>query len=379
MDSVLVAVNLISALYMIVISIGLLQVPKEALGSTKRFRYCLWITIVGLILETLTYKLSGRADLSFILLILNYLCLVLIDLIVIIYAFYLHDLISESKKNFKKLFSYVITTISVIDIIFISFGVFTGKLFTVKDGIYIKGPLEFFIGLSPGFCLLLMIILYIFRFKYFRIQSRLFVILIALVPTLATLIIKLDPDVKYGYVGTALSLAVVYEVIQTRIIAEEVANAMMFNNISITDHLTGLRNRRGYQEIINGLSKEDNLGIAFIDINSLKAVNDDQGHEAGDALIVKVSNIITKTVPFGCVCRMSGDEFVCIVERSDKETFEKSMADLRSIFDDNDRVAALGYDFGIGSDYLEILKSAEKMMYADKEDYYKQTGKDRRH
>ena len=113
-----------------------------------------------------------------------------------------------------------------------------------------------------------MIILYIFRFKYFRIQSRLFVILIALVPTLATLIIKLDPDVKYGYVGTALSLAVVYEVIQTRIIAEEVASAMMFNNISITDHLTGLRNRRGYQEIIDDLSKEDNLGIAFIDINS---------------------------------------------------------------------------------------------------------------
>lgn len=261
---------------------------------------------------------------------------------------------------------------------FTTVGVVTGKLFTVKDGFFTEGPWFAFTTNLPGLCLFIMIILYIFRFKYFRIRSPLFVVLIVLVPTIATLVVKISPEVRYGYVDAALSLAVIYEIIETRLIAEELANVMMFNNISVTDHLTGLRNRRGYQEIIDGLSKEDNVGIAFIDINSLKAVNDNQGHAAGDALIVKVSSIITKTVTSGHTCRMSGDEFVCIVEHADKETFENNMSSLRAIFDENDRIAALGYDFGIGSEYLKILKSAEQMMYADKEDYYKQTGKDRR-
>ncbi len=379
MDSVLVATNLISALFILVISLGLLQLPKEVLGSTRRFRYCLWIAFIGLFLEMFAYQLNGRADLSFLILILNYLCILLIDLITIIYAFYLHDLISESKSNFKKMFVYVITAICIVDIVVMTVGVFTGKIFTVKDGYYTKGPWSNLQAVLPGLCLLIMIVLYIFRFKHFRIQSPLFVVLIVLVPSVATVFVKINPDVRYGFTGAALSLAVIYEVIETRIIAEEMAQAMMFNNISITDYLTGLKNRRGYQEIIDGLTKEENLGIAFIDINSLKAVNDDQGHQAGDALIVKVADIITKAVPYGHVCRMSGDEFVCIVEGLDKEAFEKSMSALRDIFNDNDRVAAMGYDFGIGSNYLEIQKSAEKMMYADKEDYYKQTGKDRRH
>ncbi len=379
MNSVLVATNLISALFILVISLGLLQLPKEVLGSTRRFRDCLWIAFIGLFLEMFAYLLNGRADMSFLILISNYLCIILIDLITIIYAFYLHDLISESKQNFRKLFAYVITAICVVDIVVMTVGVFSGKIFTVKGGYYTEGPWSSLQALLPGLCLLIMIVLYIFRFKYFRIQSPLFVVLIVLVPTIATVFVRLNPDVRYGFTGVALSLAVIYEVIETRIIAEELAEAMMFNNISVTDHLTGLKNRRGYQEVMDGLRKEENLGIAFIDINSLKAVNDDQGHQAGDELIVKVANIITQAVPDGHVCRISGDEFVCIVEGSDKEAFEKSMSTLRDIFNDNDRVAAMGYDFGIGSNYLEIQKSAEKMMYADKEDYYKQTGKDRRH
>ena len=98
----------------------------------------------------------------------------------------------------------------------------------------------------------------------------------------------------------------------------------------------------------------------------------------GDELIIRVADILKKTVKFGTACRISGDEFVCIVENVDREDFEYCMTRLKSEVYYNDRIAAVGHDIGMGCDFKEIVKSAEKMMYQDKERYYRETGKDRR-
>ena len=130
--------------------------------------------------------------------------------------------------------------------------------------------------------------------------------------------------------------------------------------------------------IINSSMDEKLVGVAFADVNSLKAVNDNQGHEAGDRLIQKVANLLKDAVPEGTVCRISGDEFVCIVKDAGIEAFTETMKKLGVILKENDRIASLGYDIGEGKDIYDIIKAAEKMMYSDKERYYKETGKDRR-
>ena len=378
MNTILIAANITSFLYMIIIAIGLMQVPKTTSRSTRFFSYCVWLAIIGLIAEAVLCVFEGKSEYSILLLILNYLATVTLDLIVIVYSFYLNDLISESRKNFKRVVSYIITILCIIDFILNTAGIITGKLIDIIDGYTVAGPLDRFFGLIPAVCFLLMVILYIVRFKDFRIKSPVFVVLIVLVPAVATVFLKLSSSVRYGYAGTALSLAVVYVVIQNRIIAETQASAMMYSNISVTDMLTGLRNRRGYTEIIESLPAEAQVGVAFVDINSLKAVNDELGHKAGDELIKKVADILKKTVKKGTACRISGDEFVCIVENVDREAFEYSMTRLKSEVLYNDRIAAVGHDIGKGKDFRELVKSAEKMMYQDKERYYRETGKDRR-
>ncbi len=378
MNTILIAANITSVFYILIIAVGLLQGPKSALRSSRFFGGCIWLSIGGLIAETGICFFEGKPEYSILLLILNYLATAILDVIVIVYSFYLNDLISESRKNFKKIISYIVTILCIIDFVFNTVGIITGKLIDIIDGYVVPGPLDRFFGLIPALCFLLMVILYIVRFKDFRIKSPVFIVLIVLVPAVATVFLKLSSSVRYGYAGTALSLAVVYVVIQNRIIAETHASAMMYSNISITDQLTGLRNRRGYTEIIDGLSKEAPVGVAFVDINSLKAVNDKLGHKAGDELIIRVADILKKTVKLGTACRISGDEFVCIAENVDREDFEYCMTRLKSEVYYNDRIAAVGHDIGMGCDFKEIVKSAEKMMYQDKERYYRETGKDRR-
>ncbi len=378
MNTILGATSLISALFIISIIIGLYQVPKDILQATQNFRLCMWLTFCGLILEILAYFYDGRPDLSVFVFAVNYLAVVLLDLLVIVYVFYLHDLISESEQNFSKKFCYVISALCVFDMIASTVLSANGKLFTVNEGTFVRGPWFEYIELVPGICLFLMFILYILKFKSFRIKSHVFVVMIVLVPVLGTVLVKMDTNIRYGYVVAALSMNVIYAIIQTRVITESVAKAMMYSEISNNDFLTGLKNRRGYQEVINSITYGKNVGVAFVDINSLKYVNDNLGHEAGDQLIKKVADIMTTYIPNGNVCRMSGDEFVIIVENTDEVRFSNEINELQKKLYDEGRIAALGHSFGKGCDILKLLNDAEKRMYDDKEKYYKETGKDRR-
>ena len=102
------------------------------------------------------------------------------------------------------------------------------------------------------------------------------------------------------------------------------------------------------------------------------------GHEAGDKLIVQVADILNEAVPDGTVCRISGDEFVGIVKNVDIDDFTGKMNGLKDVMRKNGRIASFGYTVGEGKNIYDVIKSAEKIMYADKENYYIETGKDRR-
>ncbi|RKM55968.1 sensor domain-containing diguanylate cyclase [Butyrivibrio sp. CB08] len=378
MSTVLTATDLVASLFIFTILMGLYRVPREALKSTRLFRNCLWFCLVGLIVETVTYTLDGQKELSTVLLLLNYLGFVLIDLIVCVYGFYMCALIAEREQNFSRRFAFMITFLCVLDVCFITIGTITGRLFSIQGGYFTKGPWYGYIDLISGLCFFLMVILYATKYKYFWVRSYLFLVLIVIVPTFAIIIRNMDSAIKFNFVGTAVSMNVVYVVIQSRIILDALVDVRINKEISVKDALTGLMNRRGYLEILDGISEDETVGIVFSDVNSLKEVNDTQGHAAGDKLIIRAANLLSETVPEGTTCRISGDEFVCIVRNVDKTSFDQQMEKLRKVIMDNDWFTSIGYEFGEGGNIKEVIKVAENKMYDDKERYYLQTGKDRR-
>lgn len=88
---------------------------------------------------------------------------------------------------------------------------------------------------------------------------------------------------------------------------------------SITDSLTHLLNRRGFQQTLEHqkqISKRYKrpLSLILFDICSLKNINDKNGHIEGDKIIQIIANILTKTVRESDVaCRIGGDEFALIL------------------------------------------------------------------
>lgn len=87
-------------------------------------------------------------------------------------------------------------------------------------------------------------------------------------------------------------------------------------NLSLTDELTGLYNRRYLNDVLH--MEEDrarrfgfSLGILFIDVDDFKGVNDSFGHDAGDRLLLEIGHRLTNCCrKIDIVCRWGGDEFV---------------------------------------------------------------------
>jgi len=90
-------------------------------------------------------------------------------------------------------------------------------------------------------------------------------------------------------------------------------------NISLTDGLTGLNNRRGFMILATGLLKFArragySLCLIYVDLDSLKYINDTFGHAAGDMAITHFARILTDTFRDSDVIgRMGGDEFVALL------------------------------------------------------------------
>ena len=82
------------------------------------------------------------------------------------------------------------------------------------------------------------------------------------------------------------------------------------------DALTGIYNRRAYEDLMENLSKEDNLiaGILVMDIDYFKSINDTYGHDVGDIILKNVAGLLKSTFRTSdYVIRYGGDEFVVIM------------------------------------------------------------------
>ncbi len=91
------------------------------------------------------------------------------------------------------------------------------------------------------------------------------------------------------------------------------------------DHLTGALNRSGLDQIyLRESSHADRsracLGVTLIDIDDFKHINDGHGHQAGDAALVHLSQLIQRTIrPSDAVVRYGGEEFLLLLPGSDVE------------------------------------------------------------
>ncbi|WP_271809330.1 HD domain-containing phosphohydrolase [Clostridium beijerinckii] len=142
------------------------------------------------------------------------------------------------------------------------------------------------------------------------------------------------------------------------------------------DQLTGLYNRRYYEEELRSLDVKENYPLTIVlgDVNGLKLINDSFGHVVGDELIKKSAQIIKN----GCrshdvVIRLGGDEFVILLPKTDTYEAEKIVENINNLAKKEkiqglDISISFGYETKCHEDEMiqEIFIKAEDYMYKRK-------------
>ena len=146
--------------------------------------------------------------------------------------------------------------------------------------------------------------------------------------------------------------------------------------LSYHDQLTGIYNRRYFEEETKRLDTVRNLPISFIyaDINGLKIMNDAFGHEKGDELIQQVAALMKKECRADdIIARTGGDEFILLLPKTDQKTVNIIIKRIKEV---SKKVSLMDISLSISlgwatktseeQDILEILKNAEDLMYQKK-------------
>lgn len=96
-------------------------------------------------------------------------------------------------------------------------------------------------------------------------------------------------------------------------------------SLAITDPMTGLANRRRFNQLIHSIESHKELfGYFTLDIDNFKRVNDTYGHASGDEVLIRLADLLKYNLPpHATAIRLGGEEFgVLITTTSEKETFE---------------------------------------------------------
>ena len=153
--------------------------------------------------------------------------------------------------------------------------------------------------------------------------------------------------------------------------------------LSITDALTGLYNRRGFMtlaehtfSLANRLNKK--VVILFIDLDHMKAINDNLGHSVGDQALIDVANILKETFRQNdLIARVGGDEFVVmgiIGDDNHKEKIISRLLEKVNNFNEKEKKPyKISLSIGIAIynpknplSLNELLEKADQLMYEEK-------------
>ncbi len=158
------------------------------------------------------------------------------------------------------------------------------------------------------------------------------------------------------------------------------AKAELIRTLAYHDGLTGIGNRTAYQERLNEIKNSgEKIGLVMMDVNNLKLVNDEKGHDIGDQLLKKCAEFIQMAfngIDSDCY-RIGGDEFVVILHGAETSLdFRSAKTKLMALCNAYNAQPSTEFKVSIASGYAslnkklrtieDVCKTADANMYENK-------------
>lgn len=375
----IVTAEIVCAIMMFIVGYAIFTEKKKTLPH-KYFGACIASVFTVLLSDSFSYIFEANNFPTIVIFLDNLLTMVAADFLMVFFSLYVWSLISEKEKSKKlgKTILYIEIIICILDFIFEIYGGISGKTFVIINNKFNVGPLYDVSFIVQLIILLLNMIYLISNKNIIGIKTILIFGVYYFFPVIAIFIIIYNPDLSFICSSIAASFLVIYIGIEKERESKDIILSQLIN----TDILTGLNNRNAYEERIKKYTKDTNneqIGVVFSDLNLLKKVNDELGHSAGDQYIIKFSEILKESFNKDSIFRISGDEFIIILNNLNEDEIEHFYYKYITRVINENRISSNGLAIGKANDIVLLIKKAEDKMYEDKEDYYIKNKINRRH
>lgn len=141
--------------------------------------------------------------------------------------------------------------------------------------------------------------------------------------------------------------------------------------LSFEDSLCGVQNRHALNDYIEYSKSLKKAGIVYCDVLGLKKVNDTQGHQAGDELLLRAAESLKNNFRKKDIYRVGGDEFLVLCNDIDEKMFLDKTESLRKEMKDKNALMSLGVIWRESVEDADVLiAEADAIMYEEKRAYY---------
>lgn len=362
---IVLSCDVMAIIAMIILLYALLFENSEKDKKTKYFALCSFCTLLSLAMDIPAWLFENRVGYDALLYVVNVLALVFSLGTVAFISFYEIEIIGR-KEHISDIHAKIIVGVCAGAAIAISLGSITGKTFSVENGVFTYGPWYPIAAIVSLVMLVYMEIIAFVKSKYLGLHDTLAFASYMVLPFISVVIEILHPEVSLALAATALSSLLLYVMLQSGHVSALHMRGELLNELSYTDMMTGLQNRRCYDETLTRLAEEPVLNVIFCDVNGLKFTNDTLGHAAGDERLKSFAELLKRHFSYDSIFRISGDEFVVIIPKLTRLSFEERLRKLKADIEEQNGLASVGASSGSGAKRMDILKEAETRMYEDK-------------
>lgn len=362
--------SFVSLVILIFIYINAHNRTDRIFTSYKLFISLVAVNMLMLVIDYLGWAFNGLPGIGYL---FNYgfnlLLYMLAPVTPSLWVLYVEYQIFNDEKRIKKT-KEILIILLLVNAAFSVASLITGWYFNVDAfNVYHRGK-YFLVHVIYNF-LLFAYSFFVALFNRNRIEKKNFysLLLFFLPPAVGSTIQVMDYGVSYNWVGTTLSLLIIYFNIQNRGLN--------------TDYLTGAYNRRQLDGYASAKIRDTVDGRSFaaimLDLDNFKQINDNYGHDTGDEALKDTVDTLKKSIrEDDFVARMGGDEFIVILDIQNYEMLEQAVARIQTEFDRFNEQSNKPYhiSFSIGYDIYDVksnmkpddfLKHIDLLMYRDKQ------------
>ena len=370
MDKAILSTEIFGIVALLVILYGAWFETKERSSRKKSYLILVATVIAGLLVDALSYlplDWHTRPTLFFVITLFAHIAPFFVFMVFLQYIF-LHI---SGKVKVSRIPILIGEGYCGVGVFFSIYYGIKGQLFVIENGIHSAG--EYYNGYLLTYVVLLLYAcgVVLLCCKKIGLHDTVAALMFMLIPLLFVILNINYHSLAFWMAALALSMIVINTMLQAErensLIASEVATSMLAHS----DELTGLQNRLAYTEICDRMHGDGTVGVIFADVNGLKYTNDHFGHKAGDDLLCDFARILQECFRKDEIYRISGDEFVVIMNGISQGVLDKKKNMLKGkVVSKKIPIASLGYAFGSQSSIAKLLDLAEEEMYADKKEFH---------